>query len=117
LASGRIIPRWSRHDLRVNEHNLGGRQTADVSRGDGPAMLAEIKIVGGDYFPKMQSYIESDVERMRSVRTPGTERYMILIIPKCEAKTKLGEYLHSCSFSAECVEREWPGFRLRIWRF
>jgi hypothetical protein len=114
---GELFRAGRRHDLRVNEYKLGDRQTADLSCGEGSAMLAEIKIVGADYYHKMQGYIESDVERMRSVSSSGTERYMILIIPKCEAKTKLGEYLHSCSFSAECVEREWPGFRLRIWRF
>jgi hypothetical protein len=104
-------------DLRVNEYALGGRQTADVSCGDLPDMLAEIKIVGANYFPKMQGFIESDVGRMRAVSTPGTERFMILIIPRSEAKTKLGEYLHSCSFSPHCLERDLPSFRLRIWKF
>ena len=114
---GELFRAGRAYDLRVNEYSLGGRQTADLSCGEGPAMLAEIKIVGADYYPKMQGYIESDVERMRAVTTAGTERYMILIIPACETKTKLGDYLHSCSFSDTCVEREWPGFRLRIWRF
>lgn len=105
------------YNLRVNEHRLGEHQTADVSCGPGPNMLAEIKIVGADYSAKMQGFIDSDVERMRAVSTPGTERFMVLIIPRSTAKTKLGEYLQSCSFSSDCVEREWPGFRLKVWRF
>lgn len=114
---GELFRAGRQYGVRVNEYGLGKRQTADVSCGEAPDMLAEIKIVGADYFPKMQGFIESDVERMRAVSTPGTQRFMILIIPRSEAKTKLGEYLHSCSFSADCVEREWPGFRLRIWKF
>lgn len=105
------------HDLRVNEYSLGNRQTADVSCGDGPEMLAEIKIVGANYYATMQGFIEADVARMRAVSTPGTQRFMILIIPRCEAKTALGDYLHACSFSPTCVERDWPEFRLRIWQF
>jgi hypothetical protein len=104
-------------DVRVNEYALGGRRTADVSSGEVPDMLAEIKIVGANYYPKMQGYIESDVERMREVSTPGTQCFLILIIPRSVVKTKLGEYLHACSFSSECFEREWPGFKLRIWKF
>src|SRR5580693_5967018 len=96
---GELFRAGREHNLRVNEYDLGDRQTADVSCGDGPDMLAEIKIVGADYFPKMQGHIESDVERMRSFSNAMTQRYMILIIPNCDAETKLGKYLHSCSFS------------------
>jgi hypothetical protein len=103
------------YNLRVNERNLGARQTADMSCGDGPDMLAEIKIVGAHCFPKMQGFVESDVERMRAVNTPCTSRYLILIVPRSTAKTKLGDYLHTCSFSSKCVERDWPEFRLRVW--
>jgi hypothetical protein len=105
------------YDLGVNEYSLGSRQTADLSCGDDPDMLAEIKIVGADYYPKMRGYIESDVERMRAVSTAGTQRFMILIIPHSNAKTNLGEWLTTCSFSRTCAEREWPSFRLRIWQF
>jgi hypothetical protein len=42
------------YDVRVNEYSLGSRQTADLSCGDAPDMLAELKIVGADYFPKMR---------------------------------------------------------------
>ena len=105
------------YDLRVNAYSLGSRQTADLSCGDGPDMLAEIKIVGADYFPKMRGYIESDVERMRAVSNADTQRFMILIIPHSDTITPLGEWLTTCSFSPTCAEREWPGFRLRIWKF
>ena len=104
-----------RHNLRVNEFSLGGRQTADISCGDGPEMLAEIKIVGADYFPKMQGYIESDVHRMRAASTVSTRCYMILIVPRSGKKSQLGNYLDTCSFSSKCMEREWPEFRLRVW--
>jgi hypothetical protein len=114
---GELFRAGQKHNLRVNEYHLDNRQTADVSCGDGPDMLAEIKIVGADYFPKMQGHIKSDVERMRSFSNAITQRYMILIIPNCDAETKLGKYLHSCSFSTTCVERELSGFQLRIWRF
>src|SRR5262245_25875511 len=87
---GELFRAGRRYDLRVNEYGLGGRQTADVSCGEAPDMLAELKIVGADYFPKMQGYIESDVARMKAVSTSGTQRYMILVIPRSEAKTKLG---------------------------
>ena len=114
---GELYRAGRQYDLRVNEHALGGRQTADLSCGETPDMLAEIKIVGADYFPKMQGYIESDVARMRGVNTAGTQRFMILVIPRSDAKTKLGEYLHACSFSSQCFERDWPDFKLRIWQF
>ncbi len=114
---GELFRAGREHDLRVNEYSLGNRQTADVSCGDRPDMLAEIKIVGAGYFSKMQGFIASDVARMRAVSTVGTRRYMILIIPMSEAKTKLGDYLHSCSFSPKSIEREFPGFHLRIWEF
>jgi hypothetical protein len=114
---GELFRAGRKFDLRVNEFSLGNRQTADVSCGDLPEMLAEIKIVGADYFAKMRAYIEADVERMRSVSTMGTQRFMILIIPDCKANTALGKYLHSCKFSSHCAERTWPGFRLRMWKF
>lgn len=112
---GELFRAGRQYNLRVNEYALGGRQTADISCGDGPEMLAEIKIVGADYFPKMQGFVESDVERMRAVSTAGTRRYMILSVPPSQTKTKLGDYLDTCTFSSKCIEREWPGFRLRVW--
>lgn len=105
------------YDVRVNEYSLGNRKTADLSCDTEPKMLAEIKIVGADYFAKMQYAIEADADRMRQVSTAGTERYMILVVPQSDAKTVLGTYVDSCSLSSTCVERQFPGFRLRIWRF
>jgi len=113
---GELYRAGREYDLRVNECALGHRQTADLSCGEKPDMFAEIKIVGANYYPKMRGYIEADVERMRAASAPGTERFMILIMPRCDAKTALGEYLKSCSFSTKCVERGWPNFRMRIWQ-
>ena len=103
-------------DLRVNEFNLGRSAKADVSAEGDPPMVAEIKIVGADYQPKMRHYIEADVERLRIVEDPTIERYMILIIPHSEATGVLAEYLDGCSFSDECFERGFDSFRLRIWK-
>ena len=114
---GELFRAGRQYNLRVNEYSLGSRQTADMSCGAGPEMLAEVKIAGADYSLKMKRHIESDVARMRAVSTLHTERFMILVIPGSNEKTTLGDYLHSCSFSANCLEREWPAFRLRIWKF
>lgn len=113
---GELFRAGRQYDLRVDEYNLGNSNKADLSCALRPAMIAEIKIVGADYLSKMQAAIESDVQRMREVGNPDVERYMILIVPRSDAKTPLGAYLESCSFSSTCVEREFPGFRLRIWR-
>ena len=78
-------------------------------------MVAEIKIVGADYAPKMQWFIADNVARLR--RLPkDIERYMILVIPESKKQTNLGKYLDEISFSDNCRKREWPGFRVRIWR-
>ncbi|MCI0365518.1 MAG: hypothetical protein L0219_16770 [Phycisphaerales bacterium] len=111
---GELFRAGREHGLRVNDYKLGNGKKADLSA---PAMIAEIKIVGADYQPKMRHFIESDVQRMRQVSGVDTERYIILIIPRCESKTALGAYLDSCSFSSICEERDFLGFRLRIWRF
>ena len=103
-------------DLRVNEYSLGKGAKIDVSAGGDPPMVAEIKIVGADYQPKMRGYIEADVERLRSVDDPGIERFMILIIPRSDARGVLSDYLEGCSFSADCIEREYEAFAVRIWR-
>ena len=104
-------------DLRVNEYRLGKRMTADLSHGHPVDMLAEIKIVGANYQSKMRWQIESDVERMKAFSSPGTERFMILVIPRSEKRNRLHDFLHSCSFSDRCIEREWPAFKLRVWQF
>jgi len=114
---GELFSAGRKYDLRVNEHKLEDRQTADLSCGPGPSMLAEIKIVAANYAPKMQTFIESDVARMRAVSSADTERYMILVIPKCDVKTKLGDYLDACSFPKKrCFDRTWPNFRVKIWQ-
>jgi len=113
---GELFRAGHQYHLRVNEYSLGYRQKTDLSCSAKPAMIAEIKIVGADYSPKMEQAIEADVKRLRQVNAADTERYMILIIPKCNEKNKLGYYLDTCSFSSTCFERDFPAFRLRIWR-
>lgn len=102
-------------NLRVNEYPLGKRMTADLSHGRPIDMLAELKIVGSDHQPKMRGRIERDASRLKAVSLPETECFMILVIPRSQRKGILNSYLHSCSFSDRCFEREWPEFKLRIW--
>ena len=109
---GELFRAGQQHSLRVNEHHLGKNCKADLSA---PGMVAEIKIVGADYESKMCRYIEDDVARMRGAGAE-LERYMILIVPRSEEKTRLGAYLDTCQFSPTCLEREFPRFRLKIWR-
>ena len=80
-------------------------------------MVAEIKIVGSWYQSKMKHAVKADVSRLKSIRAKGVERYMILIVPDAEGTTTtLGGWLTSHSFSDCCRERDWPGFRVRIWK-
>lgn len=106
-----------RYDLKVNHHSLGKGKKADLSCGDGPQMLAEIKIVGAGYQSKMRHYIDSDARRMKRASTSKTKCFMILLIPDSEldSDSTLKTYLHSCSFGPKPVERSWPGFKLRMW--
>jgi len=102
--------------LRVNECAIGHRKKADLSFGDPPTMVAEIKIIGAGYFPKQQYALEEDVNRMRRFAGRNAERYMILVIPSSDLKTRLGTYLNDCTFSRRKIDRSWDGFRLRIWK-
>jgi hypothetical protein len=105
-----------RRGLRVNEYPLGGNKKADLRCQELPRMVAEVKVLGADYQGKMRYALNSDVKRLTAIQDGELEIYMVLVIPKSEAQSSLGEYLHSVCFSPRCVEREYPGFRLRLWR-
>jgi hypothetical protein len=105
------------YDLKVNPFRLAPRKTADLWCEAAPEMIAEIKIIGADYYAKMRYAIESDVERMQDATDRSMERYMILIVPRSNVRSALGDYLRTCSFSPTSIDRDFPGFRLRIWKF
>lgn len=105
-----------RRGLRVNEYPLGGNKKADLCCRESPRMVAEVKVLGADYQGKMRYALDSDVERMRSIQDAELERYMVLVIPSSEVQSSLGEYLGGVCYSPRCVEREYPEFRLRLWR-
>ena len=79
-------------------------------------MVAEIKIIGGDYLSKQRGELDKDVQRLRKVTEPDLERYMILVIPRSDSDTILGHHLRSVTFSAECLERDHGSIVIRIWR-
>jgi len=64
-----------------------------------PPMIAEIKICGGDYAPKMKGWIEDDVQKL-SHAPEDYERFMILIVDTRVADTTLGRWLRTCDFAA-----------------
>lgn len=105
-----------RRGLRVNEYPLGSYKKADLCCSESPRMVAEVKILGADYQSKMRNALDGDVRRLTDIQDADLERYMVLVIPNCEAKSSLGDYLGSVCYSSNCIEREYPAFRLRIWR-
>jgi hypothetical protein len=105
-----------RRGLRVNEFSLGGNKKADLCCRETPRMVAEIKILGGDYESKGRWALHADVERLRAVADGDLEKYKLLIIPESEGSSLLGDYLHGVCYSKRCVDKEYPAFRLRLWR-
>lgn len=79
-------------------------------------MVAEIKVLGADYQGKMRYALDSDVERLKAIQDPGLERYMLLVIPNSEVRSALGDHLTTVCYSSNCVERDYPKFKLRLWR-
>lgn len=105
-----------RRGLQVNNYPLGGNKKADLCCLESPRMVAEVKVLGADYQGKMRYALDADVERLTAIPDSDLERYMVLVIPKCEVRSSLGDYLDSVCFAPRCVEREYPKFRLRLWR-
>jgi hypothetical protein len=105
-----------RRGLRVNEYPLGGNKKADLCCPQSPRMVAEVKVLGADYYGKMRYALDADVERLTAIPDADLERYMVLVVPNSEVRSSLGDYLASVCYSPCCVEREYPKFRLRLWR-
>jgi hypothetical protein len=101
---------------RTNAHPLGGRKRADLSFGEPPSMIAEIKVTGGWNAPKMRYRVEEDVRRMQHAEVGNAERYMILLIRKTDPTRPLAVYLETCDFPGKCERRDWDGFSLKVWR-
>ncbi len=89
----------------------------DLSSGKG-RMVAEIKICGGDYQPKMQGLIEADVRKLEN--TPqAREKYMILVVDtrRVDTKTKLGKWLKTCKFGGDPASQiPSTHFVAKIWK-
>jgi len=113
---GELLLAGREYSLWTNESVVGCPGKVDLVCGNPPQMVAEIKIVGAHYSPKMESAVEADVERLRRLEVP--DRYMLLVIVPSDADTQLGAYLTACSFSERCIDRTWEdsGLRLRVWR-
>lgn len=105
-----------RRGLKVNEYPFGRNQKADLCCLERPRMVAEIKVLGADYQGKMRKALNADVERLEAIIDFDIEKYMILVIPQCEVQTPLGNHLASVCYGARCIERQYPGFKLRLWR-
>jgi len=96
-----------RRGLETNKYSLGDYKKADLSCEKAPKMVAEVKIIGADHQGKMRYALDSDVKRLKAIKDPELERYLVLVIPKCENASPLGEYLRTCCYSSDCVEREY----------
>lgn len=105
-----------RRGLRVNEYSLGGNKKADLCCSEMPRMVAEIKILGADYYAKGRYALDADVERLTAINDAELEKYMLLVMPRSEAQSSLGEYLTGVCYSPQCIEREYPEFKFRLWR-
>ena len=77
-------------------------------------MIAEIKICGGDYQPKMRHLIESDLKKLREAE--AKEKYMILLVDTRHPDTKLGKWLRTDLVALDCTEVAGKNFMARIWR-
>ena len=100
----------------MNQDPIGVNGKVDLSCQVEPRMVAEIKIIGADYSPKGRWALESDVDRLGEIKVPEIEKFMSLVVPVSEEKTKPGDHLLSVSFSEHCCEKTYPQFKLRIWK-
>jgi hypothetical protein len=111
---GELFLLGQKYKLCVYSHGSGIGGFFDLSCGDGPDMLAEIKIIGAlDPF-KMRSRLQSDVDRVKAMNKVA-DRYMILITPDWDRLTTMSQYLDRCRFG-QCNDMKLDGFRLRIWQ-
>jgi hypothetical protein len=90
-------------------------QKFDLSSDKYP-MVAEIKICGGDYQPKMKGLIEADVRKLES-DPQNREKYMILVVDTRGADTPLREWLMTCKFGDDPPSQiQSTNFVARIWK-
>jgi hypothetical protein len=81
-----------------------------------PAMVAEVKICGGDYQSKMQALIESDVQKLRTA-LGNTQRFMILLVDTRCRGSSLGKWLLTQDFPhTEYCDVKGTHFTARIWK-
>ena len=80
-----------------------------------PPMIAEIKICGGDYAPKMKGYIQDDVKKLADAQGVW-QRFLILVVDKRHPDTSLGRWLTTCEFphlqTQEVALSEWVVVRM-----
>jgi len=93
--------RWVQGEMFLHARGLHLKTDATRSRFDllcpEPPMIAEIKICGGEYAPKMQKLIQDDVRKLE--RAAGDwERFMILVVDNRNPHTSLGRWLTTCDF-------------------
>ena len=114
---GEMYRAGRQRNLRIDEYAVGDLGTADISCGQTPDMLAEVRIAGAAPGLKLHENMELLGQQMRTIGTPATQRFMILIIPHSQDDAEAEKYLRPFSFARESVDHDWPDFRVRIWRF
>ncbi|MCX6996475.1 MAG: hypothetical protein NTV49_05195 [Kiritimatiellaeota bacterium] len=92
---------WIQGEMFLHARDLHLKTNATGSKFDllcpEPPMIAEIKICGGDYAPKMRGFIQDDVHKLACAGDVG-QRFMILIVDNRHPETSLGRWLTACDF-------------------
>jgi len=93
-----------------------GKQKFDL-RCEHPPMIAELKVCGGNYAPKMKGFIEGDVRKLRRASARFGERYMILVVNTRHTQTELGQWLMKCELARRRYRelRLSPRVTVRMW--
>jgi hypothetical protein len=111
---------WVQGELFLHGRDLGIETNATRLKYDilckSAPMIAEIKICGGDYSPKMKGLIEDDVRKLG--RDPGDrERFMILIVDTRKADSKLADWLRDPGFSDLKLDRKFSeSVAIKVWQ-
>jgi len=102
LDAGGCREGWVQGEIFLHARDLHLETNTTPSKYDllcpNPPMIAEIKICGGDYSPKMQGYIQDDVRKLATAEG-DYQRFMILIVDNSCPTTTLGRWLTTCDFS------------------
>jgi len=92
---------WLQGEFFVDGQELQIKTNATPKKFDllcsSPPMIAEIKICGGDYAPKMRGYIQEDAEKLACV-SGSYERFLLLVVDNRHPDTELGRWLTTCDF-------------------